>query len=235
MRQPLSHQISGNLTRQIVDGEYPAGTALPSETALSEQYGVSRPVVREALKMLWAQGLVETRAGKESVVRPLNDDALRLFFERVMKAGEPEDLMSLLEVRRQLESMSARLAAERRTEQDLSDLGRIINAMEDSLEKPDIYSRMDVEFHIHLAMCSRNSFLYHLTSSIRSSLINVIEGLRIREYQAATAEIHLFHRAIFEAVRDQDPDRAAAAMTSHYDDAIRRIQGAMDDRAKKQG
>ena len=230
MRQPLSHQISDMLTRKIVSGDFPPGTALPSEAALCDQFGVSRPVVREALKMLWAQGLVDTQAGKESVVRALNDDALRLFFDRILKPQERRGLVDLLEVRRQLEMMSARLAASRRTKGDLNDLGRIVRSMEDTLSDADAYSRMDVEFHILLAACSRNSFLYHLTTSIRSSLIGVIKELRLHDYQGSTKEIHAQHCAVFEAVRNGDPDAAENAIGAHYDDVISRLRQSLEER-----
>jgi GntR family transcriptional repressor for pyruvate dehydrogenase complex len=181
--------------------------------------------------MLWAQGLLETRAGKESVVRAPNDEALQLFFERVVKAQEVGGLIDLLEVRRELEQMSARLATERRTEADLSDLGRILQSMEESLDRPDTYSRMDVEFHIQLAVCSHNSFLFHLTSSIRNSLIGVIKELRIREYHASTADVHRYHRAVHDAVREQDAGAAERAMGDHFDDVIRRLRRVLTERA----
>ena len=230
MRQPLSHQITDLLTRRIVNGDFAPGTALPSEAALCDQFGVSRPVVREALKMLWAQGLVNTQAGKESVVRELNDDALRLFFDRILKPQERQGLVDLLEVRRQLEMMSARLAASRRTKGDLSDLARIVQSMEGALSDPDTYSRMDVEFHIRLAACSRNSFLYHLTTSIRSSLIGVIKELRLHDYQGSTKEIHAQHYAVFDAVRNSDPDAAENAIGAHYDDVISRLRQSLEER-----
>jgi DNA-binding FadR family transcriptional regulator len=92
---------------------------------------------------------------------------------------------------------------------------------------------MDVEFHIQLAACSHNSFLYHLTSSIRSSLIGVIKELRIHDYQAPTETLHGYHRSIFEAIRDKNPESAENATSAHFNDAISRLRNVLKERPKE--
>ena len=191
-RDSLSTQIADQMTEEIRRGTYTPGSVLPSEHALCDQYQVSRPVVREAFKLLSAQGLVEIQSGKGAIVQEINDTVLRSFFKRLLSKDDPEALIDLLEVRKVLEVKSAEDAAERCSPEELAQLRNILDQMRAQTNNYDAYSRLDVEFHVRLAEFSRNSFLLYLTSSIRDSLVEVINELQIRQYQPELPTIQTY-------------------------------------------
>lgn len=229
-RDPLSNQIAERLAEDIHHGVYRPGTLLPSENSLSETYDVSRPVVREALKALRAQGYVEIVSGKGAFVREINDEPLKVFFRRALSA-DPEALIDLLEVRKVLEAKSAALAAQKRTTEDVARLKSVLDQMAANIENFTEYSRLDVQFHIELANISRNSFLYHLTNSIRDSLLVIISELRLKRFQAELPVIQELHDDIYAAVASGDPERAVQATNVHFDDVIDRIKNYVGESA----
>lgn len=183
--------------------------------------------MREAFKLLSAQGIVETRNGKGAVVQEINDRPLRTFFRRALGTHNPNLLLDLLEVRKVLEAKSAAEAAANRSPAELERLRVLIEAMEANLHDYDAYSRLDIEFHIRVAECSKNSFLAYLTTSIRDSLLGVINELRIKHYQSDLPEIHTFHERVFEAVENQDSVLARTEMDKHFDHVLSRIRYAL--------
>ncbi|MFW6247811.1 MAG: FadR/GntR family transcriptional regulator [bacterium] len=228
LRTPLAHQVGDDLVQRILSGEYRPGETLPSEAALAGEYGVSRPVVREALKLLWAQGLVVSHAGRGAVVQELNERPLALFFDRLLRSLEPAALLDLLAVRRQLESMGTALAAEKSDGEQLAQLRALLERMGDAINDFETFRDLDVEFHILLARCSKNEFLYYLTVSIRDSLAKVIDQLRSHDYQSSLDQLHRYHARIVDAIEAGDPQAARRAMEEHFDHVIGRIETAVN-------
>src|SRR5512143_1516024 len=117
-RGTLADQVTDRLLEYIEAQHLKPGDLLPSETSLVASFGVSRPVIREALKSLSGKGIIEIVNGKGALIRPVDSDPLRLFFRRAMQM-EYGTLLELMEVRRGLEIQAALLAAQRRNEKDL--------------------------------------------------------------------------------------------------------------------
>ncbi|NBC28388.1 MAG: FCD domain-containing protein [Spirochaetes bacterium] len=226
-RDSLSKQIADRITEKILGHDYKPGSVLPSENALSREYAVSRPVVREALKILAAQGLVEIRSGRSALVQEPNDSLLRSFFRRMLIKQDPTALVDLLEVRQVLEAKSAREAAVRLSDEELAQLRKLLDEMRANMDSYDAYSRLDVEFHIRLAEYSRNSFLLFLVSSIRESLIELIGELQTNHYQPQRSTIQEFHERIFEALAGRSPDGAEREMNRHFDEILARVREAI--------
>jgi GntR family transcriptional repressor for pyruvate dehydrogenase complex len=178
---------------------------------------------------------VEIRSGKGAIVKEVNDEPLRNFFMRVLGTHDPDALIDLLEVRKVLEEKSAAEAALRRTDDDLARLENLLEEMKRRLEDYESYSRLDVEFHVRLAECSKNSFLLFLTSSIRDSLVRVIEELRIKRYQSELPVIQGFHDRIFAAVSAGDAAAAREEMARHFDHVLSRIRRAVAGRLDADG
>ena len=118
-RGTLADQVTDRLLEYIEAQHLQPGDLLPSETSLVTSFGVSRPVIREALKSLEGKGIIEIVNGKGALIRPIDSDPLRLFFRRAMQM-EYGTMLELMEVRKGLEVQSAVLAAQRRDEKDLA-------------------------------------------------------------------------------------------------------------------
>jgi GntR family transcriptional repressor for pyruvate dehydrogenase complex len=231
IRNSLSSQIADRLIEEINQGVYLPGTLLPSENRLSKEFGVSRSVVREAMTVLSANGFIEVTSGKGATVRDINDEPLKIFFERVLST-DPEALLDLLEIRSVLETKSAELAARRCTPEDIARLKTIIDDMADNLDNPDLHSELDISFHIELARYSGNSFLLHMISSIRNMLVALAKELQMKPVQAEPVATQRLHQDIFEAVAKGDSEEAKRAMMTHYDKIIDRIVAAREDEAR---
>jgi len=109
-RETLTDQVARHLLQYILDSDLKPGELLPPMSALTKQYGVSLPVIREALKSLTALGLITLVKGKGALIKPVGDELLRHFFSRALYL-ETEPLTKLIEVRIPLEMQSAALAA----------------------------------------------------------------------------------------------------------------------------
>jgi len=96
-----------------------------------------------------------------------------------------------------------------------------VTAMAQNLHDLETYANLDVEFHLLIAAAARNTMMYYLIGSIRESLEDaVLQGLRSRHSQAELERVQQTHELIFEGIKAKNPDRAAAMMTLHFDEAI---------------
>lgn len=225
LREPLSVQIAHRLANYIEGRRLRPGDMLPSENRLAAEFEVSRPVVREALRSLAGQGIVEIVNGKGAIIRPLDGSSLDLFFSRATRT-EPEAIRQVMEVRKPLETQSARLAAERRTDAEVALIARTIFAMRENLDDLEAYADLDVQFHLILAEAARNKVMYYLIGSIRESLRDaVLEGLHHRRTKKQLERVQLLHEQILAEVKRQDPYGAERAMSAHFDDAVTALVG----------
>lgn len=219
-RETLPDQIARNLVEFIKTQNLKVGESLPSEAKLAEDFGVSRPVIREALKSLAAQGVIDILTGKGAIVRPIDDRLLRLFFERAIQF-ERATLIDLMEVRKPIEVQSAILASQRRTSEELDGIAEITATMQEHLDDLEAYTDLDVEFHLLIASATHNALMYHLINSIRDALKDVIrEGLRRRNTKEQLERVQIIHDTILVAIQQSDPDQAGRAMTQHFDEAV---------------
>ena len=218
-RETLSDQVAQRLA-EFIAAELRPGDLLPSEASLLERFEVSRPVVREALRSLAGQGLIDVVSGKGAIVRPVDDRLLRLFFQRAIEV-ESASLVELMEVRKPLEVQSAALASQRGTREDVEAIGAKVSTMRGHLEDLDAYAEHDVEFHVLVALASHNGIMRHLIGSIRHSLREAIqEGLRRRTSRAELERVQQLHEAIYRAIAARDAAAAADAMARHFDEAV---------------
>src|SRR5919204_5122439 len=126
-RETLADQVAQHLVEFIVEQRLPPYAALPSEAALTQEFKVSRPVVREALRSLAARGIIEIANGKGARVMPITSHLMREYFDRAVRFKHAS-LIELMEVRRGIEIQSALLAAQRRTPEDVAELERVVAA-----------------------------------------------------------------------------------------------------------
>lgn len=222
-RDTLSEQVTQGLMEFIDAHDLAPGDKLPSESQLAEEFGVSRPVIREALKSLQGEGIIEIVTGKQAVILPVSSAILRKFFERAI-AFRSASFMHLIEVRRGIEIECAMLAAERATQSDLDALQACLLKMQASLKQHEEFAEHDVQFHLLIASAARNPMMYYLIESLREALrANVLRGLRHRFSDEDYAQVQLRHEDILQALIAHDPQQARQAMQAHFDEALKAL------------
>jgi GntR family transcriptional repressor for pyruvate dehydrogenase complex len=216
----LSQHVVGQIRELIKSGKLAEGDRLPSERQLGEQLGVSRTVVREAIKLLRAAGLVRVRMGVGSFItlpsRNIFEDSLGRF-----SASKQKELQDLIEVRETIEPRIAALAAQNGTVQDIAKLERAVTEMERYVSDPYEYIVADNTFHNVLAEACHNN----LFKLILYSIVDLLqENRRVSLSLPGAAErANTHHRRILEAVAAKDPQAASAAMIDH----MRQIRGEL--------
>jgi DNA-binding FadR family transcriptional regulator len=201
------------IAASIRDGRIGRGERLPTERELSSAFGVSRGVIREAIKVLGALGLVEARQG--SGIYVLNDipTVTRAFTLSV--SPDTESVERLFEFRRTLETEAAALAAVRRTDTQLAEIlaASVGTARAVELGDLDAFAAFDNVFHGAVARASGNSYFEVAVATARQMQQDVVPFISDRIGSVRSAILH--HRAICEAIVAGDPELAARAMTEH--------------------
>lgn len=193
---------------EITSGRLPLGSMLPGERALALAYGVSRPLVREALRNLVGRGLLEVRPGRGTFVTGVTGFG-RLDSGDLMRQSTARQVV---EARTILESQAARLAAERASEHEISLMAATLERLEASVT-PVERGRLDLAFHLTIARASRNPVVEAMLRSVAPLMVE----LMVRSIgDGTTARLsHPFHRECLEAIKARDGDRAEAAMAAH--------------------
>jgi GntR family transcriptional repressor for pyruvate dehydrogenase complex len=227
-----SDQIIQQIQDAIRNGNLARGDKLPTERALSEQFGVSRSVVREAIKALDAMGLVESRQGSGIFVRNNTIGSVsRAFVLSVSPDAESVD--HLFEFRHGLEKEAARLAAIRATDDQIDEVEQTLTRMNAFEEEPDnwtLFGEVDTRFHQLVSESCGNPYLQVAIASVRDMQQNIVRIFSERAGSMEEAMKH--HHQIFEAIRQRDPEAAATAMANHigYTSSVVQQQIPQDDR-----
>jgi GntR family transcriptional repressor for pyruvate dehydrogenase complex len=228
-RETLSEQVADGLIALIEQDELAPGTLLPSEATLAAEFGVSRPVVREALKSLAAKDVITIANGIGAIVQPMTSAPLKDFFQRALR-NRHATAVELLEVRKGIEVQSATLAAQRRTEAQLAELKSMLLALGNAVHDPAAFTLIDTKFHLLIAAASHNKMLHHLIESIREPMQ---ESMRAVSRRRVTEEQHAFaltaHARIVDAIEQAAPEAAGSAMAAHFDVAIGLVQKGADE------
>jgi GntR family transcriptional regulator, transcriptional repressor for pyruvate dehydrogenase complex len=226
-RSTLAEQVAQLLVERIETDGLKPGDPLPSIAKLAEEFSVSKPIIREALKTLEGRELIEISNGKTPIVKPISSESLRMFFERAV-ALEPRALIELLEIRRGLEIQSVLLAAKNRRENDVEQMRTLVRDMAVNLYQAEDYTELDLKLHLLIASASGNHLMYHLVQSIRDVLKDTIkEGLRSRFSDEQIRQVQNLHERIVDAIDTGNPAAASEAMAAHFDDAINAIYRSM--------
>ena len=204
-----SDVLAERLKKEILSDAYQPGAPLPTERELVSTTGLSRGSVREALRILEAQGLVNTRAGRYggTTVSQPTDDQLAGHINLFAK-GRSVPFNALVDVRLALEPMVAFFAAQRRTEDDLAILRKIADRLDNSAQSDvGVFLEENVKWHDALAAASHSDLLSALATSVG---VLMFEVSKLENF--ATAEVRLrvtrAHRRILEAIEAGDAERA---------------------------
>ena len=223
---PTRAGVAAHLEEEILSGRVAAGAKLPSERELADRYGVSRPVVREALRGLIERNLVAVVPGRGAYVRAARATDAAPGMDTLLRRHQAT-ARDLVEARTMLECTAAELAAARATPEDLA-------AMADALERFDRaggiveQARYDLAFHLAIVGAARNPVIATMFGAITGLTVELM--LRsLGDPVVARASVP-YHRAIHEGIRARDPGRARAAMADHLAVAAR-TYGADYDRS----
>lgn len=212
----LSDDLAEQLLTAIIDGQYPPDSALPPEGELSEQGGVSRLTVREAVKHLRAQNVVRVVRGRGTYVNaPDRWTALEPVVRAASRSSHTSLSERLIEARRLIENGATELAALRRGETDLAELREHLAAMREAADEADTekFVQADIDFHATVMRATGNLFVPLLFEPFGPLLA---EG---RRETSAVPQIRVnaiaHHEAVLAALESGDPDKAREAMNAH--------------------
>lgn len=209
-----SDHLADNLRERILHGEFPVGMPLPRERELSTQTGMSRTTVREALRILEAQGLVEIRMGRLGGAYVLTPgEASVADSVNLVIRGQKIRIAALLETREAIEPQCASLAARYRTDEDLA----VLDAANRAIEAPgslESFLRANVDWHVGVAQATHNELLSGFMGALSAAIYDatdtkgfVDEGVRTTTARA--------HKSVTRAIRQQDAEAAARRMQRH--------------------
>lgn len=214
------------IIRMIMDENLKEGSKLPSESQLCQQMGVSRNTIRAAMSKLNALGIVETRQGYGYSIRNLNTGIYinTLLPEMLLRS---RDLESIVEFRIGVESETAAVAAERATVQEKEKMRIACEKAGEVIGDPDLFAKYDMEFHRAVAEGSHNPLFIKTAEMLENMHTTWLQGL-LRTHGMDRS--YGFHNSIYEAIRDQSPDKARAFMMEHLQDVLTKVK--MDNRRK---
>jgi GntR family transcriptional regulator, transcriptional repressor for pyruvate dehydrogenase complex len=215
-KETLSNLIKNDIKEKIINKEYLPGSQLPSEKELIEKYGVGRYTIREALKGLESQKIIEIKKGIGTFVSSLSKENFYNYpLETVvLLLNDSDKIRHMLEFRKILEVHSVKLAAERIKEDDIIELEKLLKEMEKSIEKDlEDFSRMDQKFHLMISKSTNNIFINKVLELFSTEIQYDIKKLMlIPEVQNSVIK---WHQEIFSSLKNHDPDNAVKAMGNH--------------------
>lgn len=220
----LVDQVADRVRHHIAANGLQPGDALPSAAELGQILDVSRGVVREAMQLLEASGIIEVSNGRRPVVRRLEPVMLAATFDHGLATRQ----FSVGEVgafRRTIECETAALAALKRTDAEATHLLELAAEMEGSIDDPHRFTDFDLAFHATLAEACGNPVFALTGRALTLSIREMIQGglAAIRE-RAEWDRVVATHRGIAEAVHAGEADNARRLMRLHFDDAITRLR-----------
>ncbi|NSC20929.1 FadR family transcriptional regulator [Streptomyces albus subsp. chlorinus] len=208
-RAPLADQVIAALRQQITSGRWPVGCRIPTEPELVEQLGVARNTVREAVRALAHNGLLDIRQGSGTYVVATSELAGVMH-----RRFEGADLRHVAELRSALETAGARLAARRRTEEDLRQLDRLLARREAAWDAGDVERFIDTDRALHMGVvaASHNEVL----SGVYADLGEVLRSFLRRDVgEELRQEDYMDHARLIEAIRGQEVEAASKEAASH--------------------
>lgn len=212
-RTTLADSIYHSLFSRISNGDYPANQKLPTEMELSDEFGVSRPVLRAALERLRKEGLVYSRQGAGSYVRA--SGATPVGFSRVETLA---DIQRCYEFRLTLETKAAALAAERHNATTLAEIAGALDLMRAATGSNKHREDADFSFHLAIALATNNQYF---EASFRALREHIHVGMRLHGQSLMTGaargldEVLSEHAGIFAAIEAGEVEQAADRMHNH--------------------
>jgi len=213
---PAYRALSAEIERMILSGQLKPGDSLPTETALAERFGVNRSTVREAIRLLEQEGLVSRTAGRRLQV------AMPGLFDLAPRATralllQHVTFLELWEVALMVEPLAARLAARKRSPEDMAALAENIGTTAQAVSRNLPTAELDVAFHATVARASGNRMLMLAREPVSLLYAPILGSVEARLPQAAARNLEA-HRRIHDALQARLPDEAEDWMRRHLAD-----------------
>lgn len=224
----LVNEVYNQLLQLLASSQYPEGSKMPSETQLCEALGVSRNTVRTAMSKLIALGIVDNQQGFGCVVRNIN---VGLYTNSILPCmlANASELISVTEFRIGVESMAARLAAVRATDEEILRLREACENASRHMDNWDTFAKYDMAFHRMVADASRNPLFISTSEMIESMYTVWLIGFQRNH---GVEKSHYFHHCICQAIANHDPDNAGLYMQKHMEDVLNKV--ILDSQEKTQ-
>lgn len=211
-------KIIRQIRELIITKQLNPGDKLPPERRLAERLGVGRSNVRDAIKKLEFYGILRTLPQSGTIVAGIGITALEGLISDVLKI-ENTDFASLIETRVLLETEAAKLAAERRTQENITEIQNALEAYRQKVEAGEQAIEEDLMFHLKIAEASKNAVLKSLMLIIIPDIIKNFRQLDVCK-DDRSMEALKEHDLIIECIIAGDKEKAAAAMETHLKDVI---------------
>lgn len=219
--ESLDSQLSRQLLDYLLSGSLSPGEKLPSERVLAESLKVGRQAVRNALKSLAVLGIIDTRGGSGSFLVSRQSDLLPRVIEWGVLLSQTWGT-DLLDARCQLEILFAGMAAERRTEEQLTAMRQVFEEMKAAKDDYEAYAAADARFHLAVAVASGNQVLAGVLTNI--AVLLKAWATRVITTAGETETSLPMHEGVLRAVEERDPAAARRAMEQHMERALRRLR-----------
>jgi DNA-binding FadR family transcriptional regulator len=225
LRKSLYNKVAHDLGQRIVRGDYKPGALLPNEAECGQIYKVSRTAVREAVKMLSAKGLIQSRPKIGSRVEPraswnmLDRDVLGWYCATVDFQDFARDVQ---QIRFMIEPEAAALAATNRTQTHLAEIDAAHHAMAEGVDDEAAWNAADVKFHLAVLNASGNEFISPFGRVIESLLANLF-SMTVGHLRNRVRVLPL-HEAILDAIKAKRPDAARRAVRRLLESTQRTIE-----------
>ena len=214
-RESISSLIEQQIEKAILEKKYVAGSKLPSENELCEQFGVSRTSVREALGALEAQGIINIIKGKGMFVTKISSETVTNSLQKYLKfRGDRGYVMDLVHARQIIEPAISYYAALNHNDDDIERLKEDIKNLRDSSGDYLELANLDTMFHLNLARASRNRVMPLLLGPIHK-LIPEVKSTVYATVKDAKGSAVTWHQKILDAVISRDAPLARQAMEEH--------------------
>jgi GntR family transcriptional regulator, transcriptional repressor for pyruvate dehydrogenase complex len=219
----LTDRITSMLREDIISGKYEPGRQLPPGKDLSETFGVSITVIREALSRLKSDGLIASHQGKGVFVE---DDARARPFRLATAEGVRSSLRHIFELRMGVEMQAATLAAERRKPADLKAMLDCLKQMEPNKNSFEQALSSDIAFHLTIARATQNPLIVSFMQFLQPHLYESISKARASSARKAQTTLIAYkdHYAIYEAIAASDPHRARLAARRVLERSVQRLE-----------
>ena len=220
-RTSLVDDIVESLISYIVEQKLKAGDKLPSERLLVEALGVSRIPLREALARLQALGIISVSHGKGAFVSEFSVLNMLYNLSPILRCQTGVRLLDMVETRLVIESQVVILAANRRSEETVERLENDLKAMECEIHDRLKFIEYDMDFHETIAKATANPVLVALVAMLHNLMHLVQESFP--DSLEARRESLEYHKQIYHAIKERNPELAEKSMRSHLNDITRRL------------
>ncbi|MEM8484816.1 MAG: FadR/GntR family transcriptional regulator [Bacteroidota bacterium] len=230
----LSKTVEEQIEGAIRTKELSPGAKLPTEMELCEQFGVSRTVMREALRVLSSRGLISIEKGRGMFVNQISVDSVTAPMTLYLQMNHDSDnKLHVIEARQLIEPAIAAQCAIRHTKEDADRLLKDHDMLIATAGNLKNLSKVDMAFHLHIAEATHNPVIPLLISPIHKMMPSIKAAVYEVVQEAHKAAVE-WHEKILKAILDRDPDEAFRQMTGHLDIAkehILSVNATSDEKA----